>query len=437
MKFKSKKRKIVQGLFLFGTAVLFESVFVEILLPEGRNGIIALVLSTIFFSGFLALGGIFCFIEYYKSAKGLKKALKKYGKDTIIDEVERNTLIEYKEPILGEKVYFTNRFIVDRRTIVIDYHEISMVYKDIIKQGDARISCITFALLNGNKYYLCKFVDEEKIMQMFQLCYDRNPQLLIGNNKENQKLHKENVKAYKKGCKDSCDLTATRPSESTGMKHETDSPAIGRYGKTLQMPKEWTPEGKEHEKGKYMMFLGGMFVIFCTVMLLLLPIMIHHNVDTEVNAISEAEKEKMLEQGYQEYRTQGWYLECIYSYVSGKKPWDSKDLYLFQLEGEENLYLGVISKDRWESYDTRACSGQDIFYAGDTVTETIKRKDKVYQVQVIDIEKIVSIYGIESKESIMEKELSIWMAMATCIPLILVGVVLFFVGKNKKNRNIV
>lgn len=194
MKFQSKVSSLISGIFLIFCAIGLEIVGIIVTLPEGKSGIIALICMTIFFCGWLIFAGIWAIRGYIKSANCIKNALNKYGKENIIKDVDTSTRIKYKCSITAKYTYFTDNFVVQPDIAIFNYDEIGMIYKNVNVSGSIRGTSIAFALIDGNTYYLCDYVNDKTILNIFKHCTEQNPNILIGNSKENKKQYKEYVK---------------------------------------------------------------------------------------------------------------------------------------------------------------------------------------------------------------------------------------------------
>ena len=135
MEFKSRVILLVKGFFLIFIAIVFEIVGIILILPEGTEGMIALICLTIFFNLWLVIAGIWFIREYIKSDSCLVDGLNRYGEENIIKNIETTTRIKYNCSLIGNYTYFTDRLVVHPYIAIFSYDEIAMIYKFIGKEG--------------------------------------------------------------------------------------------------------------------------------------------------------------------------------------------------------------------------------------------------------------------------------------------------------------
>lgn len=191
IKLKSKKITLIFGLLLLIFAVLLEVVFIQGFREDGTDGIIAIAVLSVCFTGVMAICGIFGIYTYFANGKNIRKALKKYGEENIITNINHATIRIFRNPLTGAKVYFTDKFVIDLGEAIIDYNEISMMYKSVRKTRYAKIPAVAFTLFDGNTYILCDNVEDAEIMNIMQLCYQHNSKILFGFTKENKEAHQK------------------------------------------------------------------------------------------------------------------------------------------------------------------------------------------------------------------------------------------------------
>lgn len=189
---------------------------------------------------------VLCIIDYFEVRKKLQARVKKYGKDNLIENIRNHTVSEYSSPLGGaeNKVYFTDRFIINPAKAIIEYSEISMMYKHVSRVKFGYVSSIAFELSDGTSRYLCDFIDDAQIREYMELCHQYNPDILFGYNKENLKKHKEQKNSPK-------NFPATEKSDS-GKKN----PAAGESNFNQR---QLTPEGRKYHTGARM-FYGGLIM---------------------------------------------------------------------------------------------------------------------------------------------------------------------------------
>lgn len=189
---------------------------------------------------------VLCIIDYFEVRKKLQARVKKYGKDNLIENIRNHTVSEYSSPLGGaeNKVYFTDRFIINPAKAIIEYSEISMMYKHVSRVKFGYISSIAFELSDGTSRYLCDFIDDEQIREYMELCHQYNPDIMFGYNKENLKKHKEQKNSPK-------NFPATEKSDSGKKNPATE--------KSNFIQRQLTPEGRKYHTGARM-FYGGLIM---------------------------------------------------------------------------------------------------------------------------------------------------------------------------------
>lgn len=189
---------------------------------------------------------VLCIIDYFEVRKKLQARVIKYGKDNLIENIRNHTVSEYSSPLGGaeNKVYFTDRFIINPAKAIIEYSEISMMYKHVSRVKFGYISSIAFELSDGTRRYLCDFIDDAQIREYMELCHQYNPDIMFGYNKENLKKHKEQKSSPK-------NFPATEKSDSDKKNPATE--------KSNFIQRQLTPEGRKYHTGARM-FYGGLIM---------------------------------------------------------------------------------------------------------------------------------------------------------------------------------
>lgn len=477
IKFKSKKITLIFGLLLLIFAVLLEVVFIQGFREDGTDGIIAIAVLSVCFTGVMAICGIFGIYTYFANGKNIRKALKKYGEENIITNINHATIRIFRNPLTGAKVYFTDKFVIDLGEAIIDYNEISMMYKSVRKTRYAKIPAVAFALFDGNTYILCDNVEDAEIMNIMQLCYQHNSKILFGFTKENKEAHQKKVKRYKSGESNlpevNCRWDVLRTNQEAdnnkickikdyifknyipeqkadAIKYYQDMTGAGfaeadtavetifeerkRSGMVLTTPRQWTPAGRKYESGRAMAFMGIAFVVVSVIFTVMLPLMMNHNLDVQINEVSENEREELLKEGCQEFRTVGRYVERDINYKFGdsKERHDLKNLYIFELE--DGTYLGISSKNDLQFLNESSGAGYDIFYDGEVLRDVIERTEATYDTVVVDVNDIAAVYGIPSEDSLLRKKLTVFMSLMLFVPIMIVGVIFIIKGCRKMKR---
>ncbi len=400
--FKSNLLLLLAGILFIFFAAIVEVALIQGFREDGRDGIIAIVILSIFFTGGMLVLGIGSISSYFVTGKYLREALRKYGKETIISGVENGTIYTFRNPLTNHRVYFTNRFVVDPREAIIEYKDIKQIYKYVQRAHRTRIPSIAFQLHSGHTFYLCKVVGDDEIMKIAQLCYEHNPQIVV--NLGNETLR-------------------------------TQVDAEGN--RVLVTPKEWTPEGRKEKNAKAMVWLGSFLMIFAILVAVVLPVGMGYHIDKKVNAVTEEERQELLRTGCCEYKINGYYIDRDINYNFGKEKRISlENLYLFELAEGDAVCLGVITQSPdWYDFNGSVCKGYDVFVKPEGRRERAKASSgNEYDAIVVDEDDIVATYGIASEETLAEKTLVKIMSLLLSLPMAIVGLVLLVVGAKKSRK---
>ncbi len=402
IQFKSKISSLVAGVLLILIAIVTEIALVQGFREDGRDGIIAIVILSIFFTGVIAIMGIGSICSYFANGKHLRQALKKYGKETIITSIKDRTLHTFRNPLTNHKVYFTDRFVVDPGEGIIEYKDIKQIYKYVQRSRRARITFIAFESHSGETFYLCKFVKDEEIMQIAQLCYEHNSQIQV-----------------------------TLGNETLGTQVDAQG------NRVLVTPREWTPEGRKEERAKRMVWVGSLFLILALILSVVFPVGMGYGIDKKVNAVTEEERQELLGSGCYEYKMTGRYVDRDINYNFGKTDqFLHDDLYLFELLDGDATCLGVLTLEPgWYEFDGSVCKGYSVFTKKEGRREIAKASSgKEYDAIVIDVDDIVATYGIPSEDALMEKTLLRIVSVVLAFPMIIVGLILLVIGLKKPRK---
>lgn len=194
IKFKSKKWPLVLGSVLIILLIPLLCTFVSFLFdPEIE--VIGKIITVIVGGMFVVLPiicGILAIKSYFDNGKRIREGLAKYGKENLLKNIQDNTISTYKN-----KVYLTDKLIVDPGQTIIDYNEISLMYKHVSRSRYGAVASIDFELLDGSSWFLCSGIEDQQIQEFMQLCYQHNPKIMFGYTKENLERNKERVTKYK------------------------------------------------------------------------------------------------------------------------------------------------------------------------------------------------------------------------------------------------
>lgn len=199
--FKTSKVSLVLGIALLIVMIPLWVTFVSLFFMPEMNmvGAIIAILVGSMFLGLPTYGGIAAIAGYFKSGAKLRQAVKRYGKENLCNHIREHSISVYSTPVIGSKVYFTDKFVIDPGTVVIDYNEIVLMYKHIHRSNAGAVSSVCFQLLDGTGWYLCKSIKDEEIQEYMQLCFQHNPKIMLGYTNENLERSKELTKQFKKG----------------------------------------------------------------------------------------------------------------------------------------------------------------------------------------------------------------------------------------------
>ena len=420
MKFEVGKSKLVVGVLAIIGAVLLEIIILAAV-PDDRSRIIGSIIAFVFFESVALAGGVLKIREYFRDLRCMNNALNKFGKENIIKQIENSTVLIYKYLLSGRKMYFTDKLVVDPKIAIFSYNDISLMYSRIT-QGNVKLLYITFELFDGNKFSLCDGADQKKIDEIMELCFRHNPKILVGESKENVLQHKTNVKKYKEG---NIIVPPVRLDKEPENKPITNT--------EVPLPYILTPKGKECSRAQYFIGMGTILIIASLIFSIILPIVCVSSIDKEVNTISKKERNKLLSMDYEEYRTKGWYLERESYIEPDVEFYNAKDIYIYELEDEKNLYLGVVGDDYVE-YNSTDCDGFGVFYDGEGVRETITTTDRTYEVVVIRESDIERIYGIPSEETQLERIAAVITVIFSQLFMGGFGLILLIIGKTKMKK---
>ncbi len=400
--FKSNLVLLLAGILFIFVAAIVEVALIQGFREEGRDGVIAIVILSVLFTGAMAILGVSWICGYFINGKNLRNALKLYGKDNIILNIETDTKHTFRNPLTNHRVYFTNRFVVDPREAIIEYKDIKQIYKYVQRAHRTRIPTIAFQLHSGRTLYLCNFVEDGEIMEIAQLCYEHNPQIVVN------------------------------------LGNETLRSQVDAEGnRVLVTPEEWTPEGRRAKSVRGMVWIGSVLMIIAILFAIIFPLGMGARIDKQVNAVTEEVRQELLATGCYEYTINGYYIDRDINYNFGKARIPSLDnLYLFELADGDATCLGVITQSPdWYNFNGSVCKGYDIFVKTEGRREIAKASSgKEYDAIVIDGVDIVATYGIPSEEVMKEKKMLHTMSLFLAVPMTVVGLVLLVLGTKKSRK---
>ncbi len=492
IKIRQKKTTLVVGLFLLLTAALFEYILIDSFKEDGTDGIIAMVLLSVFVVAVMVIGGGIAIYNYFKSGKRLKEKLAAYGEENVLNNIRCNTRHIYRNPFTGASVYFTDKLIIDEGQAIIDYNEISMMYKSVVRSKYGNQVYLAFDLLDGSGYMLCAHIEDAEIMQVMQLCYQHNSHILLGKNAENSAKHKGNVERYQLGllyvpkvvfennpnqtpCKNADDMVFAEGGtyspmsqsnfkymaeeyvrknytieqkleaikyyrEATGVglaeaKHAVEAIYAERYqnGQVLVTPREWTKEGRKETTRRNLKIVGIVVIIYGLVFSAVSYWAVNTQIRKETKEATRAELNELEEEGYREFWVVGKALERIEGYDREEGGYFystlAQDLFVYELE--DGSYLGILAEENFYPVNTKACSGMHIFYDGDVELERVDIEGENVRIKIIREEDVEEIFGVPSAQKQTEQTILIVMLVAIGGIMALIGFIMLWKSKKK------
>lgn len=200
IKFKTKKLPLFAGIICLFISLPCSILSITWMLEpectgEDRIAWIAMLVILGIIPTFFAIISI---IAYFVINKNLKFALKKYGEQNLIDNINNHTIEKFDIPFLNGSVYFTDRFVIDPGEAIIEYNEISWMYKHIERTNNVSQAFLCFETCDGKQHRICRNINDSQLSKYMQLCYSMNPEIIMGHTKENIMKHKARVNQYKK-----------------------------------------------------------------------------------------------------------------------------------------------------------------------------------------------------------------------------------------------
>lgn len=187
----------------------------------------------------------------------------------------------------------------------------------------------------------------------------------------------------------------------------------------------------------FVLIFGILMFVAAIVIALIVPKRQVEMIEEKVNAISEEDREYLLNMGCQEFITDGNYITKIsgVSFSTGVNA--KKKLYVFELEDSEALYLGVLSASDKFGYYTEYCKGLAFYYSGEITEDTVQTKDgDEYHVMIINRDETDALHGIPARTVEIKKKKQVKQSLLLCVPFVISGSFLCVLGglgiKNRK-----
>lgn len=199
IKIKHSKVALVVGIIFIAIAVIVEIAMLTDYIEADSGKIGGFIIASIFTAGILALIGIVALVDFVKNGKRMSDILAKYGEANIIAHIRQNTIGVFQKNQHTDKVYFTDTFVIEPTTAIIHYSEISWMYKHTTRYKNAVRVTIAFVLLDGSKFLLCDYADDQDIASIMRTCQQHNPKIILGYSKEAEEQHNMKVKRFKSG----------------------------------------------------------------------------------------------------------------------------------------------------------------------------------------------------------------------------------------------
>lgn len=200
IRFKTKKLPLIAGIIMLMISLPCSILSISWMLEPESTGEdrIAWIVMLVILGVIPTFFAIVSVIAYFVMNKNLKFALKKYGKQNLIDNINNHTIEKFDIPLSNGSVYFTDRFVIDPGEAIIEYSEISWMYKHVERANNIPQSFLCFETYDGKYHRICRNINDAQIAAYMQLCYNMNSQIMMGHTKENIKNHKARIAQYKK-----------------------------------------------------------------------------------------------------------------------------------------------------------------------------------------------------------------------------------------------
>ena len=198
IKFKQSKALVVVGIILIVIGIFIDVALISDY-DERTTSMVGQVIMCIVAFAIPVLIGVALIMQHIKEGKRMKNVLSRYGEANLIAHIRQSTIGVFQKHQYSDKVYFTDRFVVEPTTAIIDYKEISWMYKHVTHYKNSSTVSIAFALLDGTKFFLCDNADDNDIAGVMQTCQRYNPNIIFGYSKETEAMHELNVKRFKSG----------------------------------------------------------------------------------------------------------------------------------------------------------------------------------------------------------------------------------------------
>ncbi len=198
IKFKKSKVNLYAGIVMLILAVCVLCNLLFEFVGEGVGGVSIIIVLSTTIGGVLVFGGIVSISVHFFSQKTMKEALERYGEEYLIYHIERNTVHTYAKKRSSRCVYFTDRFVIDPKAIVLTYDDISLLYYVSVRTRYGYATMIEIWLRDGNRYSLCDGVKNEEFEEIKSLCKRMNPEILTEKTKETKEIHKKRIEEFRK-----------------------------------------------------------------------------------------------------------------------------------------------------------------------------------------------------------------------------------------------
>lgn len=191
---KPKSTNLIIGIFMLAFGGIME---LSLLSADMDNKIIALIIANVIFIlpiMFYGYGYVACHFQYKKA---INAAFEKYGEANILDNMSRSTIILHKEYKTNKLLFFTDKFIIQPKTAIFTYDEISWMYKSETTTKYGTYPSLTFEMLDGRVYSFCKYINDDEINNYMNFCYGLNQNIIFGHSDENQKIQRSREEEWK------------------------------------------------------------------------------------------------------------------------------------------------------------------------------------------------------------------------------------------------
>lgn len=186
------------GAFFMLVIFLMTEVGLAIVAAQADSGYLFLCVSAVF-SLFFLVPFFVLMNTQKKDEKAYRAVIDKYGEDNLRLHIQNNTIKEYRGSMDIYTVYFTDKLIVLPSYGIVSYNEIAWMYRVEIHTKYSHYFYIELRLYNGKTMRVCMHVDESEVMDYINFIYQHNSKILVHKNVENEKTYSQRKEGYRLG----------------------------------------------------------------------------------------------------------------------------------------------------------------------------------------------------------------------------------------------